>query len=192
MASLSMMKLCHLSFFYFMLICMIVVSVSSFQFEVGGERGWIKPTGNETETYNEWATQNRFHVGDTLYFGYKKDSVLLVNSTSYNNCTVSNPISKFENGSTKFRFDRYGIFYFISGQPDNCKAGQKLIVRVMVHPMFISPQPAPSPQTKGSGDGDDWDPFNWGPPSMSSTLKMSVASCLIISLGGMLVLFSSY
>lgn len=38
--------------------------VSADQFTVGGEKGWAKPTGNDSETYNEWASQNRFHVGD--------------------------------------------------------------------------------------------------------------------------------
>lgn len=42
------------------------VLVSGFQFQVGEEMGWTKPTGKEPKTYNEWAAQNRFHVGDTV------------------------------------------------------------------------------------------------------------------------------
>lgn len=42
------------------------IFVSSFQFRVGDEIGWITPIGNESETYNEWAARNRFHIGDTL------------------------------------------------------------------------------------------------------------------------------
>ncbi|CAA0829327.1 early nodulin-like protein 6, partial [Striga hermonthica] len=43
------------------------VLVSGFQFPVGGkERGWKIPTGDEPETYNEWAAKNRFRVGDTI------------------------------------------------------------------------------------------------------------------------------
>lgn len=35
-------------------------------FTVGGvERGWRQPAPGE-ETYNHWATKNRFHVGDFL------------------------------------------------------------------------------------------------------------------------------
>lgn len=36
-------------------------------FVVGGEpRGWAKPTTPNEESYNHWATRNRFHVGDFL------------------------------------------------------------------------------------------------------------------------------
>lgn len=114
-----------------------------------------------------------------------------MNKTSYKNCDVSNPILKFEDGNTTFWFDRYGYFYFISGEPGNCKAGQKLIIRVMVDPVAHAPQsPAPSPggeESGGSGGGDGWDSFSWGPPSMNSTIKQSVASYFLTALGGMLV-----
>ena len=46
--------------------CSFAAAAAAFQFKVGGERGWAKPNGNESETYNEWATRNRFHVGDSL------------------------------------------------------------------------------------------------------------------------------
>ncbi|GAB2248710.1 hypothetical protein Droror1_Dr00012069 [Drosera rotundifolia] len=37
----------------------------------------------ERETYNEWDEQIRFHIGDSLYFKYHKDSVLEVRSEDY-------------------------------------------------------------------------------------------------------------
>ncbi|XWS11364.1 hypothetical protein CRYUN_Cryun38cG0077800 [Craigia yunnanensis] len=187
MASFSLPKLCKIALFSPVLISMLAVAAASFQFKVGGERGWTKPTGNESETYNEWATRNRFHVGDSLYFKYNNDSVLVVNHTSYTKCSVSNPIFKFKDGDTVFQFDRYGFFYFISGERGHCKAGQKLIVRVMVHPAISSPQPAPSPKEDGSDDGGGWDSF-WGPPPQNSTIKLTVASYFMTALGGMLVI----
>ncbi|XVE80550.1 hypothetical protein DITRI_Ditri14bG0149100 [Diplodiscus trichospermus] len=189
MASFSLPKLYKIAMFSLVLISMVMVAVASFQFKVGGERGWTKPTGNESETYNEWATRNRFHVGDSLYFKYNNDSVMVVNHTSYTNCTVSDPIFKFEDGDTVFQFDRYGFFYFISGKHGHCKAGQRLIVRVMVHPAIsCSPQPAPSPTEDRSDDSrDDWDSI-WGPPPQNSTIKLTVASYFITALGGMLVI----
>lgn len=114
--------------------------------------------------------------------------MLVVNYTDYQNCVVSNPISKFEDGNTVLRIDRYGFFYFISGQPDHCRAGQKLVIRVMVQSEVESPTPAPSP--KGgvdSGDYDAWD-FNWGPP-LNSTIKLSFASYFLTILGGVLLIF---
>ncbi|KAK6230088.1 hypothetical protein QUC31_001606 [Theobroma cacao] len=190
MGSFSLPKLCKNSaLFSLVLVFVVMVAATSFEFKVGGEGGWRKPTGNESETYNEWATRNRFHVGDSLHFKYNNDSVLVVNKTSYTKCSVSNPIFKFEDGDTVFQFDRYGFFYFISGERGHCKAGQKLIVRVMVHPAISSPQPAPSPNGDDGSDhdGGGWDSF-WGPPPQNSTIKLTVASYFMTALGGMLVI----
>ena len=50
-------------------VLLTVVSASPSQprvFIVGGEaRGWRQPAPGE-ETYNHWASTNRFHVGDFL------------------------------------------------------------------------------------------------------------------------------
>ncbi|XP_073128830.1 early nodulin-like protein 21 [Henckelia pumila] len=148
-------------------------SVSSFRFEVGEEVGWKMPNGEEPETYNEWAAQNRFQIGDTLHFKYQNDSVLVVSFADYSNCNTANPVSKFEDGSSVFRFDRSGFFYFISGQPGHCKSGQRLIVRVM-HPSEIgvsSPAPAPA-------DGADRSDYaDWGPHAgVNSGIKLGVVS----------------
>ncbi|XP_017979630.1 PREDICTED: early nodulin-like protein 1 [Theobroma cacao] len=112
----------------------------------------------------------------SLDFMYNDDSVLVVNKTSCTKCGVSNPISKFEDGNTGFQFGRYGFFYFISGERGHCKAGQKLVVRVMVHPAISSPQPAPSPHGDdvSDHDGGAWDSF-LGPPPQNSTIKLTVA-----------------
>ncbi|KAL2473118.1 mavicyanin-like [Forsythia ovata] len=171
----------------------LMISVISYQFEVGEETGWVRPTGNEPETYNEWAARNRFRIGDTLYFKYQKDSVLVVNSADYLNCNTSNPISKFDDGNTVFRFDRSGFFYFISGQSGHCKSGQRLIVRVM-HPSEVespvsSPSPVPSPaEAERSGGDGGWDSDDWGPPGISSTTRLTVASYFMTALAGILVI----
>ncbi|KAL7217250.1 hypothetical protein ACSBR1_029040 [Camellia fascicularis] len=171
--------------FFIISISMVLLLVSSHRFEVGGDRGWSKSTGNDSETYfNHWASMNRFHVGDTVYFKYQNDSVLVVKEPDYENCTTSNPISKFEDGNTVFEFDRFGFIYFISGQPGHCKSGQKLIVRVMVHPEAESPQNAPPPDDKagggsgsGGGHGGSWSSDVFGPPGFfNSTTKLSVVS----------------
>ncbi|KAL0320888.1 UNVERIFIED_CONTAM: hypothetical protein Sradi_5350300 [Sesamum radiatum] len=164
---------------------MVVVLVSGFQFQVGEERGWTIPTGKEPETYNEWAAKNRFHIGDTLYFKYEKDSVLVVTSADYLNCSTSNPISKYEDGNTVFQLDRPGFFYFISGQPGHCKLGQRLIVRVM-HPSEVeAPELAPSPGSDGGDSG--WESDNWGPLGVNSTTKLFAVSYFMTALVGLFV-----
>ncbi|ONK79355.1 uncharacterized protein A4U43_C01F5520 [Asparagus officinalis] len=130
---------------------------SAFEFRVGGPEGWVKPTGKESETYNHWAGRNRFHIGDSLHFKYANDSVLVVDREGYVACDTSNPLLAFTDGNSTFWFDHYGYFYFISGEPDHCRSGQRLIVRVMVHPFVnLGPGYAPSPLPSGSGSGPDW------------------------------------
>ncbi|CAI9784091.1 unnamed protein product [Fraxinus pennsylvanica] len=159
------------------------VLVNSYRFEVGDEKGWIKPTGKDPQTYNQWAAKNRFHIGDTVYFKYRNDSVLEVNSADYLNCNTSNPMSKFEDGNTVFQFDRSGFFYFISGQSDHCKVGQKIIIRVM-HPSEVeSPGPAPSP----GGAGGGWDSDNWEPPGINSTTKLYALSYFTTVVTGLFI-----
>lgn len=45
---------------------MAVALVAGFQFEVGEKDGWREPIGKDRETYNQWASKKRFHIGDTL------------------------------------------------------------------------------------------------------------------------------
>ncbi|KAH6775829.1 hypothetical protein C2S52_013390 [Perilla frutescens var. hirtella] len=161
------------------------IFASAFQFEVGDEMGWRKPTQKDQETYNEWAAQNRFHIGDTLHFNYAKDSVLVVSAADYETCNTSNPIAKFEDEKTVYEFDRPGLFYFISGQPGHCKSGQRLIVRVM-HPSQVSapelaPSPAPAPAEDSGGDSDD----SGFLPKVSSGFPDSVVSYFVTAFAGL-------
>ncbi|MBA0783497.1 hypothetical protein Gotri_001202 [Gossypium trilobum] len=158
MSSFSLQNLFKFALFSVVFISMATLAIASFQFRVGGEGGWTKPTGNEPETYNEWASRNRFHVGDSLYFRYSNDSVLVVNHTSYTNCSVSNPILKFKDGDTVFEFDS-------SPQPAQ----------------------SPMEDGGSNDEGDGWDSI-WGPPPHNSTIKQAVASYFMTALGGMLVI----
>jgi len=36
------------------------------EFKVGGDSGWHEPARNDTAFYNQWASTNRFQVGDSL------------------------------------------------------------------------------------------------------------------------------
>ncbi|URE18206.1 Plastocyanin-like domain [Musa troglodytarum] len=148
---------------FFVLVPLLMVAVESgLEFHVGGSRGWIVPAGDEAESYNRWAMRNRFHVGDSVYFKYKNDSVLVVDREAYGDCNTTDPLLAFDDGNTTFRFDRYGFFFFISGTPGHCEAGQRLIVRVMVHPEFAAAGPGPAPGLQpgggsGSSSGSDSD-----------------------------------
>lgn len=35
-------------------------------FEVDGNDGWVVPPANDSKLYNDWASENRFRVGDSI------------------------------------------------------------------------------------------------------------------------------
>ncbi|XP_010249435.2 PREDICTED: early nodulin-like protein 1 [Nelumbo nucifera] len=81
--------------------------------------------------YNEWASKNRFQIGDAIRFKYKKDSVMAVSDSDYKRCNSTYPIFFSNNGNTLYRLDHSGLFYFISGASGHCERGQKMIIKVM-------------------------------------------------------------
>ncbi|KAF0904442.1 hypothetical protein E2562_034515 [Oryza meyeriana var. granulata] len=98
----------------------------------GGPRGWTQPMPSD-ETYNHWAARNRFYVGDFLDFKCaRNDSLLVVSRDDYKLCNANMPEQRFDGGGdVRFRLNRNGAFYFISGTPGHCDAGQRMTVRVM-------------------------------------------------------------
>ncbi|KAK1647870.1 hypothetical protein QYE76_065675 [Lolium multiflorum] len=139
--------------------CAILASVSASSprvLTVGGDaRGWRQPAPGE-ETYNHWASRSRFHVGDLLYFRYAKNDSVVVTRDDYKVCRGDRPALRLDGGEeARFRLERSGSLYFISGAPGHCDAGQRLTVRVMAqHDGASSPADAPAASTTpGSGSG---------------------------------------
>lgn len=64
-------------------------------------------------------------------FEYKNDSVLQVEKWGYYHCNASKAIIAYNNEKSVMKLDRSGPFYFISGSPDHCNNGQRLLVEVM-------------------------------------------------------------
>jgi hypothetical protein len=91
-------------------------------------------------------------------FKYTKgsDSVLVVSKEDYYSCNIWNSIQKLDGGDSTFTFDKSGPFFFISGNVENCKKGEKLIVVVLSpnhghhgpHHRKQGPSSAPSPSWK--------------------------------------------
>ncbi|KAF8407089.1 hypothetical protein HHK36_006214 [Tetracentron sinense] len=134
------------------LVTINTVTGASYEFKVGDTRGWREPDANDTAMYNQWAAKNRFRVGDSLFFKYKEDSVLVVDKWGYYHCNTTNPISAFNNRKTVIKLDKPGLFYFISGAPDHCRNGQRIAINVLsLHPtpqlpssIAVPPQPYPT------------------------------------------------
>ncbi|KAK2357696.1 early nodulin protein [Trifolium repens] len=138
---------------HLLFLILILFSASHFlvinctEFEVGGRIGWVVPNSKDKdEMYNQWASQNRFKIDDTIRFKYEKDSVMVVSEEEYERCKSARPLFFGNNGDTVFKFERPGLFYFISGVSGHCTRGQKMIIKVL----DIEPEQeptAPSPQS---------------------------------------------
>lgn len=118
-------------FFTLLLLATSLFAVASFEFQVGGVKGWVVPPVNDTKIYNDWASENRFTAGDTIRFRYKKDSVMEVTEEEYKRCNSTQPSFFSNTGNTVFQLGRSGTFYFISGAYGHCERGQRMIVKVM-------------------------------------------------------------
>ncbi|KAG0480807.1 hypothetical protein HPP92_011371 [Vanilla planifolia] len=164
----------------FLLLLPLLLSITSlpahsFVFDVGGGHGWAVPSNN-SDFYNRWAGDNRFQVGDTLAFRYKKDSVMQVMEEDYSKCRSTHPIFFSNNGKTEFRLDRPGPFYFISGAEGHCERGQKVIIKV------IAAAGVPGGSTPDGG-GDD------SPDSDAARALSAPLPVLAVFLTGSLPLF---
>ncbi|KAJ7978820.1 early nodulin-like protein 1 [Quillaja saponaria] len=132
---------------YQIFLCLILFSFTQIflgtclEFQVGGDSGWVVPKSkNDDQLYNQWASKNRFIIGDTVHFKYKKDSVLVVTQEEYEKCKSSHPLFFSNNGDTVFKFERPGLFYFISGVTGHCERGLQMIIKVL--------EPALPPQSE--------------------------------------------
>ena len=93
-------------------------------------------------------------------FKYKRgtDSVLVVTKEDYSSCNTTKPLHRFKGGPSTITLHKSGPFYFISGNVENCKQGQKLIVVVLAvrrnhvqsPPPSSSSQPSVAPSTSPS------------------------------------------
>ncbi|MCD7452166.1 hypothetical protein HAX54_015278 [Datura stramonium] len=145
--------------FFYTTLCFIaltiassVVAASAEEFKVGDAVGWRQPGVNEKDFYNHWASKKKFHVGDSLRFEYRNDSVITVNKWEFYHCNRTHPASGANDGNKTVNLNRAGSFYFASGDPEHCGNGQRLAVEVYpLHSISESPPqpftlaPAPSP-----------------------------------------------
>ncbi|VVA98985.1 unnamed protein product [Arabis nemorensis] len=161
----------------FGLVClfMIVNKADAREFAVGGSNGWTVPSGSQV--YSQWAEQSRFQIGDSLLFVYQpnQDSVLQVTRDAYDSCHTDAPTAKFADGKTSFALTHSGPYYFISGNKDNCKKNEKLVVIVMADRSGnnkATPSSPPSPAPAPSGESAPSPPVtgtNDMPPSPTPT-----------------------
>ncbi|KAK9086725.1 hypothetical protein Syun_029119 [Stephania yunnanensis] len=84
--------------------------------------------------YNEWASSQSFHPGDTLVFEYHAHShnVMQVNPSDFKSCnSTAPPLAVYTSGNDVVTFKMAGNYYFICGAPGHCEAGQKVEIKVV-------------------------------------------------------------
>ncbi|KAK9086730.1 hypothetical protein Syun_029124 [Stephania yunnanensis] len=84
--------------------------------------------------YNEWASSQSFHPGDTLVFEYHAQShnVMQVNPSDFKSCnSTAPPFAIYTSGNDVVTFKMVGNYYFICGAPGHCEAGQKVEIKVV-------------------------------------------------------------
>jgi hypothetical protein len=70
----------------------------------------------------------------------------VVKKEDYDSCNTNNPKQKLDDGDSKIKLSDSGLYYFISGNVENCKHGEKVIVLVMArHQHHPLPTAAPAP-----------------------------------------------
>ncbi|AQK47206.1 uncharacterized protein LOC100285354 precursor [Zea mays] len=130
--------------------CALCPRADATAFEVGGDDGWVVPPASDGGRYNQWASKNRFLVGDVVHFKYSEDSVLVVTEADYDSCRASHPVFFSNNGDTEVTLDRPGPVYFISGETGHCERGQRMVVRVAGQGAPPPAPPSPPAPTGGS------------------------------------------
>lgn len=114
-------------------------------------------------------------------FEYQNDSVVMVEKWDYYHCNSSDPILAFNNGKGVIKLDRPGPFYFISGFPEHCKNGQRLLVEVMSSHLDAPPRSADPPESYADGAPS---------PSASAAGAVAPVTILLVASLGIIFLFS--
>ncbi|XP_078165863.1 mavicyanin-like [Carex rostrata] len=96
---------------------------------VGGDQGWDTSTDVAS-----WSANKNFHVGDTIWFTYAAplEGVMeLKTKGELESCETSNPIKMYTEGLNQVTLEGEGSRYFTSINPESCKKGLKLHVKVL-------------------------------------------------------------
>ncbi|WOH11995.1 hypothetical protein DCAR_0831491 [Daucus carota subsp. sativus] len=124
----------RLAVFFLILLADAVVPSLGSSYVVGDVSGWALNVD-----YSLWTYGKTFNVGDNLVFYYGSGhTVDRVNARDYSSCSVENPITTSDTGSTTITLDSPGYYYFICGAIGHCSSGMKLAVAVAASTVSVS------------------------------------------------------
>lgn len=118
--------------------------------------------------------------------------MLQVTEKAYNNCAVSDPILRIDDGNSIFNLTSPGRFYYISGIAARCLKNQKLIVDVLTaNGTFFPPAEGPAGAAMGPTANSPSYPVVFGPSAAQSSDAASVrfAGAVGFALAVMMMLF---
>ncbi|KAG5008828.1 hypothetical protein JHK87_017343 [Glycine soja] len=118
---------------------------------VGDGMGWRVP--QDASTYQNWASDKNFTVGDTLSFNFQTGShnVIEVSEESYNSCSSANPIgTTYNTGPANVSLNRGGQHYYICGVDNHCNDGQRLAITVSASSTALPPSATTAPPPPSS------------------------------------------
>jgi Plastocyanin-like domain len=116
--------------------------------------------------------------------------VLQVTEKAYNNCAISDPILRIDDGNSIFNLTSPGRFYYISGIAARCLKNQKLMVDVLTaNGTFLPPAEGPAGAAMGPTANSPSYPVVFGPSAAQSSDAVSArVSCAVgFSLAMMMV-----
>ncbi|XWS27026.1 hypothetical protein CRYUN_Cryun26dG0080300 [Craigia yunnanensis] len=156
---------------FVVLAATLLQSTFAVTYTVGNSTGWIRPTSNNADLYDNWAENMNFVVGDILVFSFTtgEHDVAEVTKTAYEACNTANTTFTWTNGPQSIPLNSTGERYFICTFPNHCSAGQKLEVEVHNGTSTAS-TPGSSPNTPT------------GTPSNSASSLVSTLSLVFMSI----------
>ncbi|MED6199456.1 hypothetical protein PIB30_076122 [Stylosanthes scabra] len=147
------------------MLAILQLAEAQTQHVVGGSEGWKIPSNDST--YQDWANNQNFSVGDILVFNFvtNQHDVVEVPKDSYDICSpefaMNTTIMK---GPAHLTLNSSGQFYYICSFGTHCIQGQKLAIIVS---NSSSSSLAPSPQS------------SWSPAVVTTTPTAAAAFSLI-------------
>ncbi|CAI9781622.1 unnamed protein product [Fraxinus pennsylvanica] len=173
----------------YLLVLVLVLSpvVIAKDFNVGDNNGWT--TGTD---YSDWASSQKFNVGDKLVFTFGfTHSLDEVSKDDYDNCNTGNPINSYSSSPTSITLTKAGSMYFTCPRSNHCSQGMKLAVNVTATSTTPggSPPSATTPSPPGSPTTPDSPPSTTAPltPTGGATSIFGGFSHLMVVLIAMFV-----